>query len=122
MSRHKKKKKKKNTFKPKTSREMNTSKIDTKKKEKPIKPSIERFCSFCGHSSLERWRMIAGHKNIFICDNCIEICNAILLNVDDDNTQKVWRQRILDILANPNKFNIETVKKSPKKRLKKNGR
>ncbi len=33
----------------------------------------KRFCSFCGKSEDEVNRLISGHNNAFICDECIEI-------------------------------------------------
>jgi hypothetical protein len=42
----------------------------------------ERFCSFCKTSSKERFRLIAGPANIFICDECIAVCLKILMQDD----------------------------------------
>ena len=36
------------------------------------------FCSFCGKSSKEVERLIAGPGNVFICNECVELCNGIL--------------------------------------------
>ena len=35
-------------------------------------------CAFCGKSKDEVKRLIAGH-NALICDECVELCNNILL-------------------------------------------
>ena len=51
------------------------SKSKTSNKEK--KSPIERFCTYCGKSSNERYRMIAGPKDTFICDECVSVCVTI---------------------------------------------
>ncbi len=51
----------------------------------PIRPSSEMSekvsgelrCSFCGKSRFEVGRLVAG-PTVYICDQCIDICNAIL--------------------------------------------
>jgi ATP-dependent Clp protease ATP-binding subunit ClpX len=35
-------------------------------------------CSFCGKENQEVHRLIAGPKGVFICDECVELCNKIL--------------------------------------------
>lgn len=39
----------------------------------------EHFCSFCGKSEKEVERLIAG-GGVFICNNCIALCNQIMQN------------------------------------------
>ena len=36
------------------------------------------YCSFCGKSQQEVKKLIAG-PSVFICDECIELCNDIIL-------------------------------------------
>jgi hypothetical protein len=36
------------------------------------------FCSFCGKSQQQVERMIAGPNYVFICIECVELCNQIL--------------------------------------------
>lgn len=38
----------------------------------------EEFCSFCGRSSDQVSRLIAGPESVFICDECVELCREIL--------------------------------------------
>jgi ATP-dependent Clp protease ATP-binding subunit ClpX len=38
----------------------------------------ERVCSFCGKSSDMTRRLIAGPNDVFICDECVEVCRRIL--------------------------------------------
>jgi len=89
-------------------------KTSAKKPDEP--PNVTRYCSFCRKPSTEVLALIAGPNCIFICDNCLEVCVAILL--DDENPNKdtpiIWRQRITDLLANPKKFNIETIDEAEK--------
>lgn len=38
------------------------------------------FCSFCGRYKDEVDKIIAGPNGIFICDECVDLCNRIILN------------------------------------------
>ncbi|MDR2792291.1 MAG: ATP-dependent Clp protease ATP-binding subunit ClpX [Treponema sp.] len=40
----------------------------------------ENTCSFCGKSGDTSRRLIAGPRDIYICNECIELCNAILFD------------------------------------------
>jgi hypothetical protein len=42
-----------------------------------------RLCSFCGKNQDQVQRLIAG-PGIFICDECIQLCNEILAQEDPD--------------------------------------
>ncbi|MDR0472808.1 MAG: ATP-dependent Clp protease ATP-binding subunit ClpX [Treponema sp.] len=44
----------------------------------------ERICSFCGKSGDTARRLIAGPKDIFICDECVEVCRKILTEEDHE--------------------------------------
>lgn len=37
-------------------------------------------CSFCGKAQEMVKRIVAGPKNVFICDECINVCNSIMEN------------------------------------------
>ncbi len=39
-------------------------------------------CSFCGKSQNDAKRLVAGSRNIFICDDCVELCFAIIHEED----------------------------------------
>ena len=80
------------------------------------------YCSFCRKSSDEVLALVAGPNYVFICDNCVEVCTAILLDDEnpDKNTPIIWRQRITDLLANPKKFDIRNVDEPKNKGRKKN--
>ncbi|MDR1858352.1 MAG: ATP-dependent Clp protease ATP-binding subunit ClpX [Treponema sp.] len=45
---------------------------------------IERICSFCGKSADMARRLIAGSHNVFICDECVEVCRKILTDEDHE--------------------------------------
>ena len=38
----------------------------------------EQCCSFCGKTNEESRRLIAGPDGVFICDECVEICKAMV--------------------------------------------
>ena len=46
----------------------------------PIRPDDTIRCSFCGRTQDQVRKMIAGsgNHNVFICDECIELCSEIL--------------------------------------------
>ncbi len=35
-------------------------------------------CSFCGKAQSQVKRLIAGSRNVFICDECIDLCHDIV--------------------------------------------
>jgi ATP-dependent Clp protease ATP-binding subunit ClpX len=60
------------------------------------------YCSFCGKSQHEVRKLIAG-PNVFICNECVELCNDIIQ--EEDKTQLVGSgegvptpQEIMDVL------------------------
>lgn len=42
-----------------------------------------RLCSFCGKQQDQVHRLIAG-PGVFICDECIQLCNEILAHAESD--------------------------------------
>ena len=44
----------------------------------------DRACSFCGKSADMARRLIAGPKDVFICDECVEVCRKILAEEDHE--------------------------------------
>jgi ATP-dependent Clp protease ATP-binding subunit ClpX len=46
--------------------------------------AIERVCSFCGKSADMARRLIAGPNDVFICDECVEVCRKILSDENDE--------------------------------------
>ena len=45
--------------------------------DKPASGEKLLYCSFCGKSQHEVRKLIAG-PSVFICDECIELCNDII--------------------------------------------
>jgi len=87
-------------------------------KQKNIPFPFSPFCSFCGKSAYLRKRLIAGPSNIFICDECIEVCVDILLdeekNYPNDDVKLEWAKRMRKILSGKKSFKIEDVKNTAK--------
>ncbi|MDR3020559.1 MAG: ATP-dependent Clp protease ATP-binding subunit ClpX [Treponema sp.] len=48
--------------------------------------AVERICSFCGKNADMARRLIAGPNDVFICDECIEVCRKILSEEDHELT------------------------------------
>ena len=46
------------------------------------------YCSFCGKSQHEVKKLIAG-PSVFVCDECVDLCNDIIREEAPDNTQVV---------------------------------
>ncbi len=44
----------------------------------------DRSCSFCGKSADMARRLIAGPNDVYICDECVEVCRKILVEEDHD--------------------------------------
>ena len=44
------------------------------------------YCSFCGKSQHETRKLIAG-PSVFICDECIDLCNEIIREEGQGETQ-----------------------------------
>jgi ATP-dependent Clp protease ATP-binding subunit ClpX len=47
----------------------------------------ECSCSFCGKNQNEVQKLIAG-PNVFICDECIELCNEIVQDEEGNQGQE----------------------------------
>lgn len=48
-------------------------------------------CSFCGKTQDEVTRLVEG-PGVYICDNCIEFCNALLFD-DEGGAQKKRKKK-----------------------------
>jgi hypothetical protein len=47
-------------------------------------PPTTLYCSFCGKSQHEVGKLVAGPDDVFICDECVDLCTDIV-EPDDDN-------------------------------------
>jgi ATP-dependent protease Clp ATPase subunit len=55
------------------------------------KPAL--YCSFCGKSQHEVRKLIAG-PTVFICNDCVALCNKILR---DESRARRWMRSLLRI-------------------------
>ena len=55
-------------------------------------------CSFCGKSEGEVARLIAG-PSVFICNECISLCESILENEDLTDPEKKQKQDVTDMMS-----------------------
>lgn len=46
----------------------------------------EQFCSFCGKEKAKTKKLIAGPDGIFICDECVALCNDMLSKMPASDT------------------------------------
>jgi hypothetical protein len=46
-------------------------------------------CSFCGKSREQTRRLIAGPNQVYICAECVTLCNEILAEGQEEATQQV---------------------------------
>lgn len=53
----------------------------------PNRPEDRVRCSFCGKSQEQVKKLIAGNNNVFICDECIDLCAEILEEEMDENDE-----------------------------------
>jgi ATP-dependent protease Clp ATPase subunit len=60
-------------------------------------------CSFCGKSEDEIKKLAAGPSGIFICDECVEVCQAIMqgeIGLNRAFDPKTWpKERLLALLG-----------------------
>jgi ClpX C4-type zinc finger len=55
--------------------------------ERPIAEEPVKTCSFCGKSQDEVRKLIAG-PTVYICDECIDLCNDIIAEGVDQEEQQ----------------------------------
>ena len=56
-----------------------------------VKENKLLYCSFCGKSQHEVRKLIAG-PSVFICDECVELCNDIIREELDDVNQSTYEE------------------------------
>ena len=54
----------------------------------PNRPEDRVRCSFCGKSQEQVKKLIAGSGNVFICDECVELCAEILEEELDNDVEE----------------------------------
>jgi ATP-dependent Clp protease ATP-binding subunit ClpX len=50
----------------------------------------ERYCSFCRRGENEVNRLIAGPESVYICDECVYLCNEILAEEVPDSPEEAF--------------------------------
>ena len=58
------------------------------------------YCSFCGKSQHEVKKLIAG-PSVYVCDECVELCNDIILEELEDETSTAIKK-----LPTPREINV----------------
>lgn len=53
-------------------------------------------CSFCGKSQNQVRKLIAGPKGIYICDECIDICNELIGDEVEDDFSAGYEEEITE--------------------------
>ncbi|MSP78706.1 MAG: ATP-dependent Clp protease ATP-binding subunit ClpX [Dehalococcoidia bacterium] len=48
---------------------------------------VDYRCSFCGKGQTQVKRLVAGPGNVFICDECVQLCQQII--VEDQDTSQI---------------------------------
>jgi hypothetical protein len=60
------------------------------------------YCSFCFKSQHEVKKLVSGPANIFICDECVSLCNAIIAgqpsNTSKPTPEELPTERLLERL------------------------
>ena len=56
-------------------------------------------CSFCGKHKDDVEKLIAGRPDVFICDQCIELCNGIIESDLGERAKKLTKERRLAVLV-----------------------
>ncbi len=63
-----------------------------KNRNGPVKGGL--FCSFCGKSQKQVRKLISG-PNVFICDECIRLCNEIMVEDESRRAQESPRKLLI---------------------------
>ena len=56
-----------------------------------IKSDPTLYCNFCGKSQHDVANLIAGNKNVCICNECIDLCVEII-EIQKPKTKSVWKR------------------------------
>jgi hypothetical protein len=68
-----------------------------------VPPAKTLYCSFCFKSQYEVRKLIAGPHGIFICDECVALCDEIIadrpLEVTKISPQELPTERLLERLG-----------------------
>lgn len=69
------------------------------------------FCSFCGRYKDEVNKIIAGPNGIFICDECIDTCNRIILEdiMESDDKHEEIKAKVIENTEIPSPEQINKI-------------
>jgi ATP-dependent Clp protease ATP-binding subunit ClpX len=67
-------------------------------------PLDQYFCSFCGKSQDEVRRLIAGPGEIYICNECVELCQQVIAQEDREPDASVPRFAALERVPTPKRI------------------
>src|SRR5712692_8623865 len=71
------------------------------RRQKPAGPAAARYCSFCGKSQFDVRKLIAG-PTVYICDECIDLCNDIIAEeCDQEEELRAAARPIASVDASP---------------------
>lgn len=66
------------------------SRYERMEKERTMREEKPAYqCSFCGRSAAEVRRMIAGPNRVYICNECVDLCNQIIAKEEAQPPTKV---------------------------------
>ncbi|MDY6335285.1 MAG: ATP-dependent Clp protease ATP-binding subunit ClpX [Lachnospiraceae bacterium] len=65
-------------------------------------PGGLRRCSFCGRSENQVNKLISGPDGIYICDDCVNVCNQIIMEEEDEYDRKPARKKTSNPAADIN--------------------
>jgi ClpX C4-type zinc finger protein len=68
-----------------------------------LPPPKTLYCSFCFKSQHEVRKLISGPASIFICDECVDLCNEIIAdrppNLNSASSEQLPTKRLLERLS-----------------------
>ena len=73
----------------------------TRSPNMPPPPGAVQHCSFCRRTQDEVNRLIAGPDGVFICDECVELCHAILDGEDSGEEEKAAEAFHIEHIPSP---------------------
>lgn len=66
-------------------------------------------CSFCGKARDEVSKLIAGPNRVFICDECIDVCNSIILEELMDEEENKSNKKTMEKEKLPSPVEIKNI-------------
>ncbi len=70
----------------------------------PRSGRTDYHCSFCGKQQTQVKRLIAGPDRVFICDECVELCDQIIAEEKNGKKSKGSQPNLIDKGLNPKRI------------------